>query len=165
MSRKGSDFPKIELLESCKKWQKMFFYVKNTTDVDLINLPDYADVSPVEMKNWTFNPRSLLGPANDLQKVMGELTTSGLTLEDIIACFISRRVSPLQRWTHKICQMSGAMDPTRHSTHELSPADILRWVKDICKTTQTVFPWGLEPYSRECPAPTVNYLASADILL
>jgi hypothetical protein len=28
--------------------------------------------------------------------------------------------------------MSGAMDPTRHSTHELSPADILRWVKDIC---------------------------------
>jgi hypothetical protein len=39
MSQKGSDFPKIELLESCKKWQRTLFYMKNTTDEDLINLP------------------------------------------------------------------------------------------------------------------------------
>jgi hypothetical protein len=51
MSQKGYDFLKIELLESCKKWQKTFFYVKNTTKVDLINLPPYVDVSPHEMKN------------------------------------------------------------------------------------------------------------------
>jgi hypothetical protein len=51
MSQKGSDFPKIELLESCKKWQKSFFYVKNTTDVDLLNLPEYVDLPPNEMKN------------------------------------------------------------------------------------------------------------------
>jgi hypothetical protein len=38
MSPKGSDFPKIELLESCKKWQKSFFYVKNTTNVDLLDV-------------------------------------------------------------------------------------------------------------------------------
>jgi hypothetical protein len=61
--------------------------------------------------------------------------------------------------------MSGAMDPTRHSTHELSPADILRRVKDICKTAQTVFAWGLEPFSRECPAPLVYHLALADIVI
>jgi hypothetical protein len=61
--------------------------------------------------------------------------------------------------------MSEAMDPTRHSTHELSPADILRQVNDICKTTQTVFAWGLEPYFREHPAPLVNRLALADILI
>jgi hypothetical protein len=54
------------------------------------------------------------------------------------------------------------MDPTRHSTHELSPADILQWEKDICKTVQTVFAWGLEPYNRDRPAPTVNLLTSAD---
>jgi hypothetical protein len=48
------------------------------------------------------------------------------------------------------------MDPTRHSTHELSPADILRRVKDICKSSQVTFAWGLEPYSRDRPAPTVN---------
>jgi hypothetical protein len=156
MSRKGSDFPKIELLESCKKWQKRFFYVKNTTKVNLLNLPAYVDIPPTEMKNWTYNPKNTVGAVNALHRVKDDLRDAGLTLEDIIACFISRRVSPLQRRSHKICQMSGAMDPTRHSTHELSPADILRQVKDICKTSQTVFAWGLRPYSRDRPAPTVN---------
>jgi hypothetical protein len=61
--------------------------------------------------------------------------------------------------------MSGVMDPTRHSTHELSPADILRRVKDICKTMQTVFAWGLEPYYRDHPAPMVSRSAFADIPL
>jgi hypothetical protein len=51
MSRKGSDFPKVELLESCKKWQKSFFFVKNTTDVDLLNLPPFMDEPPLAMKN------------------------------------------------------------------------------------------------------------------
>jgi hypothetical protein len=162
MSRKGSEFPKIELLESCKKWQKTFFYVKNTTTVDLINLPPYVDVPPHEMKNWTYNPKNSVSIVNALHRLMGELSSAGLRPEDIIACFISLRVSPLQRRSHKICQMSGAMDPTRHSTYELSPADILRRVKDIYKTAQTVFAWGLEPYSWDRPAPTVNHLTFAD---
>jgi hypothetical protein len=156
MSWKGSDFSKIELLESCKKWQKSFFYVKNTTDVDLLNLPEYVDLPPNEMKNWTYNPKNTVGPVNALHRVKDDLRNAGLTPEDIIACFISRRISPLQRHSHKICQMSGAMDPTQHSTHELSPANILRRVKDICKTSQAIFAWGLEPYSRDRPAPMVN---------
>jgi hypothetical protein len=154
MSRKGSNFPKIELLESCKKWQKSFFYVKNTIDVDLLNLLEYVDIPPNEMKNWTYNPKNTVGPVNALHRVKDR--NAGLTLEDIIACFISRQVSPLQRRSHKICQMSGAMDPTRHSMHELSPTDILRWVKDICKTSHAIFAWGLEPYSWDRPAPMVN---------
>jgi hypothetical protein len=48
------------------------------------------------------------------------------------------------------------MDPTRHSTHELTPANILRQIKDICKSSQATFAWGLEPYSRDRPAPMVN---------
>jgi hypothetical protein len=159
MPRKGSDFPKIELLESCKKWQKSFFYVKNTTDEDLLNLPPYVDEPPTAMKNWTYNPKTIVGPVNTLHRVKGELRDAGLTPQDIVACFISRRVSPLQRRSHKICQMSGPMDPTRHSTHELSPADILRRVKDICKSSQVTFAWGLEPYSQDRPAPTVILLS------
>jgi hypothetical protein len=77
-----------------------------------------------------------VGTVNALHRVMGELCNASLMPEDIIACFVSWRVSPLQRRSHKICQMSGAMDPTQHSTHELSPADILWRVKDICKTRQ-----------------------------
>jgi hypothetical protein len=61
--------------------------------------------------------------------------------------------------------MSGPMDPNRHSTFELSPTDILRWVKDICKTTQTEFSWGLEPYSRDRLAQMVSNLALAGISL
>jgi hypothetical protein len=156
MSQKGSDFPKIELLESCKKWQKSLFYVKNTTEVDLLNLPPFVDTPPTEMKNWTYNPKNTVGPVNALHRVKDDLRDADLTPEDIIACYISRRVSPLQRRSHKICQMSGAMDPTQHSMHELSPADILRQVKDICKTSWVIFAWGLEPYSRDRPAPMVN---------
>jgi hypothetical protein len=130
--------------------------VKNTTAVDLLNLPPYVDEPPVGMKNWTYNPKNTVGPVNALHRAKDELRDVALMPQDIIACFISWRVSPLQRRSHKICQMSGAMDPTRHSTHELSPADILRWVKDICKTSQVTFAWGLEPYSRDRPSPKVN---------
>jgi hypothetical protein len=69
MSRKGSDFLKIELLESCKKWQKSFFYVKNTTEVDLLNLLPFVDTPPTEMKNWTYNPKNTVGPVNALHQV------------------------------------------------------------------------------------------------
>jgi hypothetical protein len=69
--------------------------VKNTTEVDLINLLAYVDAPPHDMKNWTYNPRKSVGIVNALHRVMGELSSAGLTLEDIIACFISRCVSPL----------------------------------------------------------------------
>jgi hypothetical protein len=51
------------------------------------------------------------------------------------------------------------MDPTWHSTHELTSADILWRIKDICKSSQATFAWGLEPYSRDRPAPTVILLS------
>jgi hypothetical protein len=159
MSRKGSDFPKVELLESCKKWQKSFFYVKNTMDVDLLNLSPFVDEPPLAMKNWTYNPKTTVMLVNALHRVKGELRDASLTPQDLVACFISWRVSPLQRWSHKICQMSGPMDPTQHSTHELSPANILWQVKDICKSSQATFVWVLEPYSRDRPAPMVILLS------
>jgi hypothetical protein len=164
MSRKGSDFPKVELLESCKKWQKSFFYVKNTTGVDMLNLPPFVDEPPLAMKNWTYNPKSTVVPVNALHQVKSDLRDASLTPQDLVACFISRRVSPLQRRSHKICQMSGPMDPTRHSTHELTPANILRRIKDVCKSSQATFAWGLEPYSRDRPAPMVNPLTDTYFL-
>jgi hypothetical protein len=95
MSQKGSNFPKVELLESCKKWQKSFFYIKNTTDVDLLNLPPFVDKPPLAMKNWTYNPKATMMPVNALHRVKGELRDAGLTPQDLVACFISRHVSPL----------------------------------------------------------------------
>jgi hypothetical protein len=85
MSRKGSDFPKVELLESCKKWQKSFFYVKNTTDVDMLNLPPFVDEPPLAMKNWTYNSKSLVVPVNALHQVKSDLRDAGLTPQDLVA--------------------------------------------------------------------------------
>jgi hypothetical protein len=53
--------------------QKSFFYVKNTTDVDLLNLPKYVDLPPNEMKNWTYNPKNMAGLVNALHRVKDEL--------------------------------------------------------------------------------------------
>ena len=54
--------------------------------------------------------------------------------DDLVATFISRRVSPLQQRTHKICQMSGGRDPNRISTKELSDANIRLKIKAIAAT-------------------------------
>jgi hypothetical protein len=83
----------VKLLESCKKWQKSLFYVKNTTDVDLLNLPPFVDEPPLAMKNWSYNPKNSVMPVNALHRVKGELRDAGLTPQDLVACFISRRVS------------------------------------------------------------------------
>ncbi len=48
------------------------------------------------------------------------VTQQGLTSEDLIAAFIIQRVLLLQRRVHKICYMSGRLDPTRTSKIELS---------------------------------------------
>jgi hypothetical protein len=37
----------------------------------------------------------MVGPVNALHRVKDDLRNAGLTPEDIIACFISRQVSPL----------------------------------------------------------------------
>ena len=77
--------------------------------------------------------------------------------EDLITTFISRRVSPLQRRVHKICHMSGHLDPTRTSTFELTKAAI-RWrVKAIATVRMSEkWTWGLEPYSRSNLPPAVS---------
>lgn len=45
-------FPKQSLLESVKKWQCSFFYVKNADPAsDYVNLPPFANVALVERHN------------------------------------------------------------------------------------------------------------------
>ena len=76
------------------------------------------------------------------------------TADDIVRTFITHRILPLQRRVHKICQMSGPLDPTRISTFELSKPDVVVKVKAIAKTKMSVdWKWGLEPFSRTNPPP------------
>ena len=62
--------------------------------------------------------------------------------------FIKRRVLPLQKRGHKMCYMSGRLDPNRITTIELPKPDIRKKVKAICLTQMVdEWEWGLEPYS------------------
>ena len=92
-----------------------------------------------------------------IQALVPQLRETGLTGEDLITTFISRRVSPLQRRVHKICHMSGNLDPTRTSTFELTKAAIRVRVKAIATVRMgEKWTWGLEPYSRSNPPPVVS---------
>jgi hypothetical protein len=47
-TRKTADFPGLKGKESCKKWQRSFFYVKNLKEgADYINLSPSKLVGPV----------------------------------------------------------------------------------------------------------------------
>jgi hypothetical protein len=68
--------------------------------------------------------------------------------------FLSRRVLPLQRRTHKICQMSGRMDPTRITTHRLSTSDLVLKARRICQNAlRPSGKYGFAPYSRSNSPP------------
>jgi hypothetical protein len=46
-ARKTADFPGLKGKESCKKWQRSFFYVKNLKEgADYINLPPSTPAGP-----------------------------------------------------------------------------------------------------------------------
>ncbi|KAK1613213.1 hypothetical protein QYE76_036886 [Lolium multiflorum] len=129
--RQKSAYLKLFGLESCRKWQQTFFYVKNFGTTDLINLPAYV---PALHKH------------------------NEITADDIVRTFITRRVLPLQRRVHKICQMSGRLDPTWISTFKLSKADVVAKAKLISRTKMPIdWEWGLKPLNRKHPPAAQNF--------
>ena len=98
--------------------------MKNTTDVDLINLPRFSIGPPTAQLNWGYNPKDKVLEINTIHVVVEEIKRAGMTSDDLLRTFVSRRVCPLQRRVHKICHMSGPLDPTRVSTIELDKSQI-----------------------------------------
>jgi hypothetical protein len=53
-ARKTVDFPGLKGKESCKKWQRCFFYVKNLKEgADYINLPPFDASGPTKRDSWS----------------------------------------------------------------------------------------------------------------
>ncbi|KAM0860213.1 hypothetical protein ACQ4PT_046680 [Festuca glaucescens] len=153
-------FPKIPMVDSVKKWQTTFFYVKNENLAkDLLNLPEFSPAPPAKT-NWGYCPKPA-DPAAEVNMLLEFLRTcvtrDRLTGADLLCTFISRRVLLLQRRVHKICYMSGRLDPTRTSKVQLSLEGVARWVNHI---SQAKLPdnwqWGMEPFSRNDP-PALNF--------
>jgi hypothetical protein len=165
--RQKSPHVKMAGLDSCRKWQRNFFYVKNAGPVDLINLPDYVAGEP-SRANWTYNPKDSHSETNRiLRYIVGLRNDDVPTADDIVRTFIARRVLPLQERCHKICQMSGPLDPTRITTFELSAKDIVLKVKAIAQTKMTDdWEWDMEPFSRDNPPPMeVRILRTSGMLI
>ncbi|KAK1616991.1 hypothetical protein QYE76_022508 [Lolium multiflorum] len=74
-TRQKIPYYKLAGLESCRKWQQTFFYVKNSGPVDLINLPAYASGDPVRT-NWQYNPRNEHEVTNQIVRFMKTLNKS-----------------------------------------------------------------------------------------
>ena len=80
-----------------------------------------------------------------------------LTSDDLLRTFISRRVCPLQTRGHKICHMSGPLNPTRVSRKVLSKEQVARRVRAIARSNMVdTWEWGVEPFERDRRAPNVS---------
>ncbi|KAM0921736.1 hypothetical protein ACQ4PT_006674 [Festuca glaucescens] len=156
--RQGSPFYKFTGLESCRAWQETFFYVKNSGSSDFINLPAYVPGEP-SRANWRFNPKEGHVETNRIVRYMKELNdTTGICSDDVVRAFVSRRVLPLQRRAHKICQMTGRKDPTRITTFPLRKSDVVLKAKQISKTKMPVdWKWGMQPFSRRHPPTSQDF--------
>ena len=158
--RKGSILPRVKGLESCKMWQQTFFYVRNAADSeeDLIGLPAFV-LGPPAGTNWGQKPPSRDKEISSVIARIEELKDAGFSGDSMVSAFISRRVLPLQARFHKMCHMSGPMDPTRITTFTLDRLSTLQRCKAIAEIKApipTEWEWGMRPFHRRRPAPVVS---------
>jgi hypothetical protein len=163
ISRTHSGFPKIQGLESCRKWQRSFFYVsqKATPEEleeahfdDFINLPPYEAGPPTDFSLWNSHIES--DETSKMHDVLVGLSDR-LTADDILCSWIGRRICPLQWRVHKMCFYSGNNDPTRTSIVPLSYGGVYRRVNAIARSNlKPMWAWGLRPPVRADPPPVVR---------
>ncbi|KAK1628388.1 hypothetical protein QYE76_002703 [Lolium multiflorum] len=148
----STPFPRIPTVDSVKKWQMSFFYVKSANSgFDWVNLPEYNPEPPTAQQHWgtNYKPADPEAEVNLLWCYLRDcFANDRLCAADLLCCYASRRVLPLQARAHKICHMSGRLDLTRMSKLELNKAQIAKRVNSV---SQAKLPdnwnWGMEPYS------------------
>ncbi|KAE8776253.1 hypothetical protein D1007_51109 [Hordeum vulgare] len=96
--RRGPPFPGIIFKDSCKKWQRTFFYVRNLNeDRYCVGLEPFTD-QPANERNWKIEPDfpEMQGMVNRLESFI----TTGLMGADVISAFTLCRVEPLKARAH-----------------------------------------------------------------
>ena len=90
------EFIRVPGLQTCRKWQCTFFYIKNATSIDFINLPAYVPGTLAHKSTWRWNPPD---STDDDIKIIEFITKAveakEIQPDDLILTFISRRVLPL----------------------------------------------------------------------
>ncbi|KAE8794970.1 hypothetical protein D1007_30168 [Hordeum vulgare] len=148
--RPKSGFPQMPLQDSIKHWQKGFFYVRSTDPAqDALNMPPFA-IAPPTRQNWdakTPKPHPEVAPIRAHLDILRE---SGLLGRDLLAAMVVRRILPLQRRPHLVCQMSGRLDPCRLSIKRLTSGAVARRVNLISTARMDEggeWTWGMAPFN------------------
>src|SRR4051812_22858262 len=139
-----------EIVQSCKDWQRTFFYVKSPDHgPDLLNLPEFSVVRPHDKFQWFL--KYGVGDCDVDHQVarVAELEKEGLLPTDLAAAWLHARVLPLQRRVHRICDMSGVRDPTRIYTWRITTEYLRRRMKDITNSRLDPFRFGLSYLTRQ----------------
>jgi hypothetical protein len=155
---KTASFPGLKGKESCKKWQRSFFYVKNLKKgVDCINPPPFDASGPGERDSWSASlPHADPDMAKVLQQIVALQAEGGLKPSDLLLAFLDARVSPLQRRSHKMCFLGSDRDPTRHSSKALTAVAVAQKANRIAEVKLPAsWAWGLRPYDRNNPVAEV----------
>ncbi|KAE8779183.1 hypothetical protein D1007_47820 [Hordeum vulgare] len=155
--RTMSGFTQLPLQDSIKNWQKGFFYVKNVDPSrDYIKLPPFAIALPTAKLDWKV---TLPKPINEVAQVcahLDNLNISSLLARDLLATMVARRVLPLQRRPHLICQMGGRHDPCQLSTKNFRVGAVARNVNLISAANMDEggdWEWGMASYDQNHLAP------------
>ncbi|KAE8785604.1 hypothetical protein D1007_40674 [Hordeum vulgare] len=156
--RSKSGFPQLPLQESIKQWQKGFFYVKNADPArDALNMPPF-NVNPPTKLNWAAKLLTLIPEVAQIGAHLEILEKGGLLGRDLLTTMVTRRILPLQRRPHLVCQMSGRHDPCRTSTKRFTPNAVARGVNLISTARMDDngnWSWGMTPYNRSRPPPVM----------
>ena len=143
-------------MDTVKKWQKTFFYVKSAEGYDALNLPEFDIEPPVAEKNFKYSPAES-AEFELVARVLAGLVDKDFCADDLLSTFVFRRVCPLQRRVHKMCHMSGRLDPTRLSRHVLTKEDVMKRVRAIANSKiPENWEWKVEPFRRGRRAPEVG---------
>jgi hypothetical protein len=147
--RKGTIFSDLPVVDSAKRWQGTYFYVKNVPQpaevpggeprlIDNINLPAPMLNPPLDRSNWGALPKvPMFEEAN--VRLLDLEASNGLQKRDLIAAMFLLRVQPLQRREHLMCYLCGPRNACRGSSNEISPARVNRRYREL---TQAELPSG-----------------------
>ena len=87
------------------------------------------------------------------------MRANGLEAADLVATWIARRVLPLQRQAHRICDMGGHLDCTRTSTAQMDRDEVRNRIRHITDLKIDEKWWfGMRPYTRQDRPPQVCLL-------
>ena len=100
-----------------------------------------------------------------VDEVLEGLLKQKFSADDMLCTMVSRRVCPLQMWGHKICHMSGQLDPTRLSRHQLDRSDVMKRVKAIASfDLKEDWVWHVRPFHQTRLTPQVSRFANLTLI-